>query len=82
MKDNNICYGGGVAHTLSHKCIEDKHSDAANRLNVKERPLVDGNSFALAEHFLTDHRHSEDQKWDLADCIQKAVEAWFDEEMQ
>jgi len=48
---------------------------------VKRRPMVDEKSFELAEHFLSDlegDEASEDQKWQLADCIQKAVEDWFD----
>ena len=42
-----------------------------------QRPLVDPKSFDLAEHFLQDEQHTEDQKWDLADVIQQAVEGWF-----
>lgn len=40
------------------------------------RPLVDERSFDLAEHFLP--KGTEDQKWSLADAIQRAVEDWFD----
>lgn len=39
---------------------------------------MDERSFALAEHFLQDHPHTEDQKWDLADQIQQCVEGWFE----
>lgn len=42
-----------------------------------ERPLVDEKSFELAEHFLQDERHTEDDKWTLAEAIQQAVEGWF-----
>lgn len=40
------------------------------------RPLVDPECFALAEYFLP--RGTQDQKWELADDIQQAVERWFD----
>lgn len=48
---------------------------------VKQRPMVDERSFELAEHFLSElegDEASEDQKWELADCIQSAVEGWFE----
>ena len=48
---------------------------------IKQRPLVDEKSFALAEHLLSDlegDEASEDQTWDLAKVIQDAVEGWFE----
>jgi len=42
-----------------------------------KRPLVDEKSFELAEHFLQDEPHDEDDVWDLAEVIQQAVEDWF-----
>jgi hypothetical protein len=39
-------------------------------------PLVDPESWNLAEHFLP--KGTQDQKWSLADAIQRAVEDWFD----
>jgi hypothetical protein len=33
--DSNICYGGGIAHTLSSRCAEDEHDGAAARLNAR-----------------------------------------------
>lgn len=44
-------------------------------LTKHQRPLVDEKSFELAEHFLGED--TEDQKWELADVIQQAVEGWF-----
>lgn len=45
----------------------------------KRTPLVDERSFELAAHFLQDESHTEEDKWSLADDIQKAVESWFEE---
>ena len=45
---------------------------------MAKRPLVDPKSFDLAEHFLQDVHHTEDDKWELAADIQRAVEGWFD----
>ena len=45
-----------------------------------KRPAVDEKSFELAEHFLSGlegDEASEDQKWQLAEVIQTAVEDWF-----
>lgn len=45
---------------------------------MNNRPSVDTKSFELAEHFLDDEPDAtEDEKWDLADHIQSAVECWF-----
>ena len=47
----------------------------------ERRPLVDPKSFELAEHFLSGlegDEPTEDQKWELADVIQQAVEGWFE----
>lgn len=47
----------------------------------RNRPDVDERSFELAEHFLSDlegDEASEDQKWELASVIQRAVEDWFE----
>jgi hypothetical protein len=31
------CYGGGIRHTLSHKCIEDGHQGAKQALNEEKQ---------------------------------------------
>lgn len=38
---------------------------------------VDERSFELAEHFLADEPHTEDEAMQLALAIQQAVEDWF-----
>lgn len=43
----------------------------------RARPPVDEKSFALAEHFLQEDPHTEDDTWSLAEAIQGEVEDWF-----
>jgi hypothetical protein len=35
MSEPGICYGGGIAHTLSFRCVEDEHDGAAARFNAR-----------------------------------------------
>lgn len=51
---------------------------AMRRLAPVKRPLVDVHSFELAKHFLADiSGATEDDRWELAEAIQTAVEDWF-----
>lgn len=35
MSQDNVCYGGGIAHTLSSRCADDEHDGAVARLNAR-----------------------------------------------
>lgn len=51
----------------------------AHRQTSKQvkRPSVDPKSYELAQHFLDDCIHSEDDEWELAGEIQRVIEDWF-----
>jgi hypothetical protein len=46
---------------------------------MSKKPLVDPLAYDLAEYFLPADA-AEERKWDLAEVIQDAVEAWFTHE--
>lgn len=49
---------------------------AGGVVSAKSRPLVDPKTYELAEYFLQDITHTEDEVWDLARVIQQAIEDW------
>lgn len=33
------CYGGGIRHTLSHKCVEDEHHGAVEARKLEKQSI-------------------------------------------